>query len=29
MVTNIGNDPFVITRDQPPRTYRLSISTRF
>jgi outer membrane receptor for monomeric catechols len=29
MVTNIGNDPFVITRDQPPRTYRFSASTRF
>jgi len=29
MVTNIGNDPFVITRDQPPRTYRFSVSTRF
>ncbi|QYM78175.1 TonB-dependent receptor plug domain-containing protein [Horticoccus luteus] len=29
MVTNIGNDPFLITRDQPPRTYRFSVSTRF
>jgi catecholate siderophore receptor len=29
MVTNVGNDPFVITRDQPPRTYRFSVSTRF
>lgn len=29
MVTNIGNDPFFITRDQPPRTYRLSVSTQF
>ena len=29
MVTNIGNDPFLITRDQPPRTWRFSVSTRF
>jgi iron complex outermembrane receptor protein len=29
MVTNIGNDPFLITRDQPPRTYRFSITSRF
>jgi iron complex outermembrane receptor protein len=29
MVTNLGNDPFYITRDQPPRTYRLSVSTQF
>lgn len=29
MVTNIGNDPFLITRDQPPRTYRFSVSARF
>lgn len=29
MVTNLGNDPFYITRDQPPRTYRFSVSTRF
>jgi iron complex outermembrane recepter protein len=29
MVTNVGNDPFVITRDQAPRTYRFSVSTRF
>lgn len=29
MVTNIGEDPLVITRDQPPRTYRFSVSTRF
>jgi len=29
MVTNIGNDPFLITRDQAPRTYRFSVSTRF
>ncbi|HEU5079524.1 MAG TPA: TonB-dependent receptor plug domain-containing protein [Opitutaceae bacterium] len=29
MVTNLGNDPFLITRDQPPRTYRLSITTNF
>ena len=29
MVTNLGNAPFFITRDQPPRTYRFSVSTRF
>src|SRR5690606_22114868 len=29
MVTNVGNDPFLITRDQPSRAYRLSISTQF
>ena len=29
MVTNIGNDPFLVTRDQPPRTYRFSASTQF
>lgn len=29
MVTNLGNDPYLITRDQPPRTYRLSVSTQF
>lgn len=29
MVTNIGNDPFYITRDQAPRTYRFSVATRF
>lgn len=29
MVTNLGNDPFYITRDQPPRTYRFSVSTQF
>ncbi|HVZ66063.1 MAG TPA: TonB-dependent receptor [Lacunisphaera sp.] len=29
MATNIGNDPFLITRDQPPRTYRFSVSARF
>jgi len=29
MVTNIGNDPFLITRDQAPRTYRLSVTGRF
>ena len=29
MVTNIDSAPFYITRDQPPRTYRFSVSTRF
>lgn len=29
MVTNLGNDPFLITRDQPPRTYRFSVAARF
>jgi iron complex outermembrane recepter protein len=29
MVTNLGEDPFFITRDQPPRTYRFSVSTQF
>jgi outer membrane receptor for ferric coprogen and ferric-rhodotorulic acid len=29
MVTNIGNDPFYITRDQPPRTYRFSVAAQF
>ena len=29
MVTNLGNDPFYITRDQPPRTYRFSVATQF
>jgi outer membrane receptor for monomeric catechols len=29
MVTNAGNDPFLITRDQPPRSYRLSVTTTF
>lgn len=29
MVTNVANDPFLITRDQPPRTYRLSVTTLF
>jgi outer membrane receptor for ferric coprogen and ferric-rhodotorulic acid len=29
MVTNLTNEPFFITRDQPPRTYRFSVSTRF
>lgn len=29
MVTNLANDPFFVTRDQPPRTYRFSVSTRF
>ena len=29
MVTNLGNDPMLVTRDQPPRTYNLSVSTTF
>lgn len=29
MVTNIDNDPYLVTRDQAPRTYRFSISARF
>jgi len=29
MVTNLTNAPFLITRDQPPRTYRFSVSTQF
>lgn len=29
MVTNLTEAPFFITRDQPPRTYRFSASTRF
>lgn len=29
MVTNLTEAPFLITRDQPPRTYRLSVSTTF
>lgn len=29
MVTNVDDDPFLITRDQPPRTYRFSVGTRF
>jgi len=29
MVTNLGNDPLFITRDQPPRTYRFSVSAQF
>jgi outer membrane receptor for monomeric catechols len=28
-VSNIDNDPFLITRDQPPRSYRFSVSARF
>jgi outer membrane receptor protein involved in Fe transport len=28
-VNNLTNDPFMITRDQPPRTYRFSVATRF
>ena len=26
MVNNLDNDPFLVTRDQPSRNYRLSIS---
>ena len=29
MVTNLGNDPMLVTRDQPPRTYTLSLTARF
>jgi hypothetical protein len=29
MVTNLDNDPFYLTRDQPPRTYRFSVTTQF
>jgi hypothetical protein len=29
MVTNLTEAPFLITRDQPPRTYRFSVSSRF
>lgn len=29
MVTNLTEQPFLITRDQAPRTYRFSLSTRF
>jgi outer membrane receptor for ferric coprogen and ferric-rhodotorulic acid len=29
MVTNLTNDPFLITRDQAPRTYRFSVSATF
>lgn len=29
MVTNLTNDPFLITRDQAPRTYRFSVSAQF
>jgi iron complex outermembrane receptor protein len=29
MITNLTNAPFLITRDQPPRTYRFSVSARF
>lgn len=29
MVTNLTNDPFLITRDQAPRTYRFSVSSQF
>lgn len=29
MVNNLDNDPFLVTRDQPSRNYRLSVSTQF
>jgi outer membrane receptor for monomeric catechols len=29
MVTNLDNDPYLVTRDQPPRTYRVSIGAHF
>ena len=29
MVTNLTNAPFMITRDQAPRTFRFSVSTQF
>jgi hypothetical protein len=29
MVTNLTSDPFLITRDQAPRTYRFSVSAQF
>ncbi len=29
MVTNLTEEPFYITRDQPPRTYRFSVSAQF
>jgi outer membrane receptor for monomeric catechols len=29
MVTNLTNEPFYITRDQPPRTYRFSVAAQF
>jgi len=29
MVTNLTNDPFLVTRDQAPRTYRFSVSAQF
>lgn len=29
MITNLTNDPFLITRDQAPRTYRFSVSATF
>ncbi|MSU49723.1 MAG: hypothetical protein EXS37_11670 [Opitutus sp.] len=28
-INNLTNDPFMITRDQAPRTYRFSVATRF
>ena len=29
MVTNVGDDPFLVTRDQAPRTYRVTIGAHF
>jgi outer membrane receptor protein involved in Fe transport len=29
MVTNIANDPYLVTRDQPPRTFRFSFSAHY
>lgn len=29
MVTNLTEEPFLITRDQAPRTYRFSVATKF
>ena len=29
MVTNVDNDPFLMMRDTPPRSYKFSVSTRF
>jgi hypothetical protein len=29
MMTNLGDVPFYITRDQAPRSYRFSVTTQF
>ena len=29
MITNLGDEPFYITRDQAPRSYRFSVTTQF